>query len=222
MFIEPADGKTNPSRIWIGSCLVSPRPSPSIYTNEAMDGRNLFESRGIKTIDAKFAGPYPRADVFISHSRLDKQKARAVAKTLEASEVDYYFDENDEQLQLADEQNDDLKIVRCIENGIEVCSHLLGIITENTCQSWWVPYEIGSATGRKRGFAHLIDKEVNKLPSYMKAAKILANREELRKWLPSEANETSGFIELARRIAELLDYPDFVPADRSVNELTFY
>ena len=97
-----------------------------------MDGRNLFESFATETFGGKLARGGPRTGVFISHSRLDKDKARAIARTLKASKVDYYFDENDEELQLADEQNDHLKVVRCIENGIEVCSHLLGIITENT------------------------------------------------------------------------------------------
>jgi len=104
-----------------------------------MDGRNLFESSAVKILSAKLAGTYPRPSVFISHSRRDKKKARAVARALKASNVDYYFDENDEELQLADEQDDDLKVVGCIENGIERCSHLLGIITEHTKDSWWVP-----------------------------------------------------------------------------------
>ena len=177
----------------------------------------------MKSLGAKFAGGDPQPGVFISHSRLDKKKARAIARALKESKVDYYFDEDDEELQVADEQNNHLKVVGCIENGIEMCSHLLGIITENTKDSWWVPYEIGSANGRERKCAHLIDEEVNKLPSYIKAAPLITNREELRKWLPSEVTKTSGsIIELARRLAQLLDYPDFIPADRSVNDLTFY
>jgi hypothetical protein len=186
-----------------------------------MDGRNLFEGRAIRRLTAKIAAGYAGPGVFISHSRVDNEKARAIARALKESKVDYYLDENDEELQLADEQNGHLKVVRCIERGIEACSHLLGIITENT--KWWVPYEIGSANGRERECAHLIDEEVNKLPSYIKAAPLITNREELRKWLPSEVTKTSGsIIELARRLAQLLDYPDFIPADRSVNHLTFY
>jgi hypothetical protein len=188
-----------------------------------MDGRNLFESRAIRRLTAKIAAGYPRSGVFISHSRLDKEKARAIARALKESKVDYYFDENDEELQIADEQNNHLKVVGCIENGIEICSHLLGVITENTKDSWWVPYEIGSANGRGRECAHLIDKEVNELPSYIKAAQLITNREELRKWLPSGVTKTSGsIIELARRLAQVLDYPDFIPTDRSVNDLAFY
>jgi hypothetical protein len=44
---------------------------------------------------------------------------------IEVSNVDYYFDENNEQLQLADEQHDDLKVERCIEYGIKGCSTCL-------------------------------------------------------------------------------------------------
>jgi len=184
-----------------------------------MDGRNLFESRATRMFDPKFAS----SAVFISHSRLDKEKARAVAHALEASKVYYYFDENDEELQLADEQNDDLKVVRCIENGIEVCSHLLGIISENTKNSWWVPYEIGSPTGRGRKCAHLIDREVKRLPSYIEAARVLVNRAELRDWLATEVTETSSpIVDLAQRLAVVRDYPDFIPPDRSVHELSFY
>ena len=188
-----------------------------------MDGGNLFESRATKTLDAKLAAPHPRPGVFISHSRLDKEKERVFDRASEASNIDYYFDENDEELQIADEQNNHLKVVGCIENGIEMCSHLLGIITENTKDSWWVPYEIGSANGRGRECAHVIDKEVNKLPSYIKAAPLITNRADLRNWLPFEVTKTSGsIVELARRLAQLLDYPDFIPPNRSVNDLTFY
>lgn len=114
-------------------------------------------------------------------------------------------------LQLADEEGDHLMVVQCIEKGLAACTHLLGIITENTRESWWVPYEIGSATGRARDCAHLIDKEVSKLPSYVKAARILTNREMMRDWLPSETTKTarasSLIVELSKRLAVACDYP---------------
>jgi hypothetical protein len=92
--------------------------------------------------------------------------------------------------------------------------------------SWWVPYEIGSANGRGRGCAHLIDREVNKLPSYIRAARVLTNRADLRKWLPSELSGTAGatstILELSRKLASELDYPAFIPTNRSLADLKFY
>lgn len=191
-----------------------------------MDGRNLFKSRWMESFSSKSASVGPRLGVFISHSRLDKEKAREVADALKASSVDYYFDENDDELQLADEQGDHLKVVECIEKGLIACTHLLGIVTENTKNSWWVPYEIGSATGRGQNCAHLIASEVAKLPSYIKAARILVNREELRGWLPSDTKKSaraSDFIvEFNKALAFGYDYPSFLPSKRTANELTFY
>ena len=181
---------------------------------------------GWKALEASPRAPVRVLGVFVSHSRLDKEKAREVAHALQASKVDYYFDENDAELQLADEQGDHLKVVQCIENGLSVCTHLLGIITENTKDSWWVPYEIGSATGRAQDCAHLIDEEVTKLPSYIQAARILANREEMRAWLPSENTKTASasnfIVELSKALAVACDYPSFIPTSRQVSELTFY
>lgn len=148
---------------------------------------------------------------------------------LEARSVDYYFDREDVDLQLADEQHDHLKVVHCIENGLAACTHLLGIITEHTKDSWWVPYEIGSATGRQRECAHLIDGEVDELPSYIQAAEILPDQAALQKWLPKDPK--SGFHINASDIMEALlgghkglesGTPSFVPAKRALDELAFY
>lgn len=129
-------------------------------------------------------------------------------------------------LQLADEQGDHLRVVQCIEKGLGACTHLLGIVTENTKNSCGCLMKIGSATGRGQDCAHLIDEEVAKLPSYIKAARILVNREELRGWLPSENIKTSGahgsITERLIRLSATIDAPSFIPTNRTVGELTFY
>jgi hypothetical protein len=188
-----------------------------------MNGRNLFESRATKILGAKFAGTHPRPGVFISHSRLDKEKARDVARALAGSKVDYYFDEKDEELRLADEQNADLKVVRCIEMESKCALICLESSLRTRRTPGGVPYEIGSATGRGRGCAHLIDREVNRLPSYIRAARVLTSRADLREWLASDVRKaSSAIVELAQRLAAALDYPDFILADRSLQDLAFY
>lgn len=194
-----------------------------------MAGRNLFENRvknAAVTESVTFASGGSPA-VFISHSRYDKEKARELAHALMKAEVDIYFDEQDTDLQLADERNDHPKVVECIDAGLVACTHLLGIITENTKDSWWVPYEIGGARGRKRICAHLIDKEVKSLPSYIQAEMVLADKSELKTWLPTRfvksASNANPFEVLLETISKaIITYPSFVSENRAKSDLTFY
>ncbi len=109
--------------------------------------------------------------------------ARAVAEALLDMGVNIYFDERDVILQTAVAAEHDAAIVKCIENGLDNSTHLLGLITENTFQSWWVPYEIGGATGRKRTCGHLVSSKVTKLPSYVKVAPLLLDIDGLAEWV---------------------------------------
>jgi TIR domain len=187
-------------------------------------GRNLFESRGVKTASSK-----PEIAVFISHSRLDKCEARKVASYLIKCGIDVYFDEKDAALQLADANDDHLNVVRCIEDGLSNCTHLLGIITENTKKSWWVPYEIGGATGRQRACAHLIDGQVKNLPSYVKAATILADRGALTDWLSNIPIKKTARVEtIIERLNRTINFStaesmelDFLPAKRAGSDITY-
>ncbi len=109
--------------------------------------------------------------------------ARAVAAALLEMGVDIYFDERDAKLQAATAAEDDAAIVKCINDGLDKSTHLLGLLTEKTFKSWWVPYEIGGANGRERKCGHLISGKVTELPSYVSVAPILQDIDDLAGWL---------------------------------------
>jgi TIR domain len=185
-------------------------------------GRNLFE------IDRRvsFAREQPRANpslaVFISHSRLDHDKACSLADYFTQCRVDYYLDENDEDLQDAQTQRDHESVVSCIKRGLERCTHLVGILTENTKNSWWVPYEIGIASGRNQPCAHLIDSEISDLPAYIQIAELIVDRRGLRNWLPKEADSRRRLLtELERTLASTEPIPAFLPDTRSMDDIIF-
>jgi hypothetical protein len=149
-----------------------------------MKGTNRFPS--LFSIKESHAGTQSTICVFISHSRKDKAQAREVAEFITDLGLDIYFDEKDRSLQLADEVKDHAKVVKCIQDGIEHSTHLLGVVTENTKESWWVPYEIGFASGKKNQCAHLIQAEVTQLPSYIQSSNVLADTTALESWLPEQ------------------------------------
>lgn len=156
-----------------------------------MAGANLFEGYGVKAVGR----PTSKVCVFISHNSKDKTFARTIAAALMAMGVDIYFDEQDGVLRAAVAQNDEQKIVACIENGLNHCTHLLGLISKVTFKSWWVPYEIGGANGRSRKCAHLVAKDVTQLPSYVKIAALLLDQIDLRRWLEPALGISRSILE---------------------------
>ena len=106
--------------------------------------KNLFEVR------QPIFNPDEESVVFISYRRTlcDKFEARKCAKMLERIEgLSYWIDEDDECMQRAQNQNNDVQTALCIEQGLDVSSALLGIIGPGTFTSPWIPYEIGGARG---------------------------------------------------------------------------
>jgi hypothetical protein len=130
--------------------------------------------------------------IFVSHSSKDKDAARRVATAIMAMSVDVYFDEMDDCLKRVGVG--DVGVVRCIQSGLDSSSHLLGLITSNTKSSWWVPYEIGGAMGQKKECAHLVTAEVNSLPEYIKAGKVLVDQFDLERWVASIKGTTQDAI----------------------------
>jgi hypothetical protein len=109
--------------------------------------------------------------------------ARVVADALLEMGIDIYFDERDPVLQVASAAEHDAAIVKCINHGLDHSTHLLGLITKNTFKSWWVPYEMGGAEGRRRTCGHLVAKDVTELPSYVKVAPLVLDIDSLAEWV---------------------------------------
>ena len=183
-----------------------------------MSGRNLFESYQL----------FGRAEatsavcVFLSHKSEDKPMARAVAAALLDMGADIYFDESDKLLQAASTAGNDAAIVSCIEDGLNRSTHLLGLITKRTFDSWWVPYEIGGATGRKRQCGHLVAADVMRLPSYVKVAPLLLDVDDLASWMGKHISRSKELIKEAMASTTKSLITAYVPNFRSQAQIAFY
>lgn len=109
--------------------------------------------------------------VFISHQQQDKAQAQKIAAYIEGAGIDVYFDENDNDLRLYRETNNPKGVVNSIKAGINKSTHMLCLLSPNTLNSKWVPYEIGYGT-EKTHLAVLTLKNVpeNEISDYVKAA----------------------------------------------------
>jgi hypothetical protein len=181
-----------------------------------MAGANLYyaPAEARKTFSSSFAGPC----VFISHRKIDLAAAKGIAQFLQIDVgVNIYFDANDASLGVAAASGDDRRIVECLERGIEVSTHLIGVLSSATRDSWWVPFEIGSARrkGAKIGYALL--EGVDNLPSYLRISRLIASEKELRDW----ALELRSFSLWAKRASGLPPNISGLSRERSSSSVKF-
>lgn len=127
--------------------------------------------------------------IFISHKYEDLDAAREISEYIKDSDIDVYLDDNDDGLQEAVKNNDSEGIVRCIEKALQNSTHILILVTENTRESWWVPYETGYAKCKKKSIASLLLKHVNEFPDYLKIERTLEGYCDLSKYIKSIKNQ---------------------------------
>ena len=165
---------------------------------------NLFQTNR----DYSF-NPDEKKIVFVSYKRdPDRYAARKCAEILqETPGLDYWFDEDDTCMKEAQYEKSDIKIATCIEQGLDVSSALLSVISSDTWYSKWVPYEIGGARGRQRYFkpftpysfsdpppvphpliAHYLRDIKEKYPAYIALGIPLLTFDEVTQWARSVAS----------------------------------
>lgn len=129
--------------------------------------------------------------VFISHHSVDKSIAVAVAKLLGEAGIHYWFDRDDEDTQRAAAlgMRGDQALIHAIDRGIRHSTRILGILTENTRRSWWVPYEIGSARAAGIPTSFLILESLNPelVPEFIRLCSLYCSIDELLRWVTSLA-----------------------------------
>ncbi|GGB80643.1 hypothetical protein GCM10008019_41140 [Deinococcus soli (ex Cha et al. 2016)] len=149
----------------LGSLIDQDKIRMLNYTRDAAGGRLYKSANAFKDL------------VFISHRQSDAKTARELAFFLRSVGVDVYIEA------LAPISNRDPSVVTdVIDFGLNACSHLIAIISNNTRGSWWVPYEIGIAKHRPVPYGLLVLDNVTQLPEYLANAPIIKDNYELINW----------------------------------------
>lgn len=125
--------------------------------------------------------------VFISHKKEDSQVAIFIQNVLRSLNVDAYLDVLEDDLLLKGEDLTDH-----IKNRLSECTDLLVVLSINTKESWWVPFEIGMAAQLDFPIVNYIpnflsDKKVQ-LPEYLSYWPKLTKSDDLRKYVETRNN----------------------------------
>lgn len=135
--------------------------------------------------------------VFLSHQRADKDVCRNIANYLLAAGIDVYFDEYDTDLKLANQTGNPQLVTNAIRKGINKSSHMLCVVSPNTLNSKWVPFEVGYGYDLTvLGVLTLKGIEENDLPDYIKTAKfIVRGTNSLNEFIAKITNENRSVLE---------------------------
>ncbi|GMQ29765.1 toll/interleukin-1 receptor domain-containing protein [Algoriphagus confluentis] len=138
--------------------------------------------------------------VFLSHKNEDKLACKKIAEYLSNAGIDYYLDEEDDDLQRAASVSDPTKITEAIKKGIKNSTHMLIVISERTNHSQWVPFEVGY------GQAAIIDNQIKTdklklsvltlkdisektLPDFLQIAYIIKGTKSLNEYISQISNK---------------------------------
>jgi len=127
----------------------------------------------LRGADNRRRGEDETMPVFISHRTADDAKAQALAsRLLRRHNIKCYLDHFDPQAGSTRE------ITNLIVSRIDLCTHLMALVTNATVGSWWVPFEIGVARKGDRRITSFDASSVS-LPEFLKEWPVMTREEHL-------------------------------------------
>lgn len=148
-----------------------------------MVGINRALSEGYSRIiyENQVAKNNSKVCVFISHKSSDIDAAEAVAQYLMSNNIDVYLDKMDVDLQKKTKEMNAQGIADSINKALKCSTHILVLVSDQTKESWWVPYEVGYSKKGEKGIASaLLVGYVDDFPDYLKIEETIKSPDEFK------------------------------------------
>ncbi len=123
--------------------------------------------------------------VFISYRHTDRALAMTINDRLKKEGISTYLDVLDVESQSTDD------ITSVITQRISESTHLIAVVSSQTAQSWWVPFEIGEATITDRRISSY-RTTFSELPEYLSKWPQMTKPSDIEFFIQSYNNEISG------------------------------
>lgn len=141
------------------------------FTRSAEGGQNFRSARSYGANNAL---------VFVSHRQADAQAAWAIARALiDIADVDVFLAAFNPALSASGNPE---HVTGVIDFGLNACTHLLAVVSDNTRGSWWVPYEVGVARNRPVRCGLTLLERVKDLPEYLQTVDTVQDVDGLIRW----------------------------------------
>lgn len=111
--------------------------------------------------------------VFLSYVSEDRDEVKKIGDYIRSAEFNIYLDIFYYKLQQDVESGYPAAITLGIEKGLSVSTHVMCIASEDTVNSWWVPYEIGYEKNASKQLSTLTLKNTVTIPPFLEIIKLI-------------------------------------------------
>ena len=119
--------------------------------------------------------------IFISYSRKDKKKAKAIADLLKRKHIKYSLDKDIDWGEL---------VLKEVQEALFKSTTVIVILTRNSLRSQWVAYEIGYAQAMGKEVLPFVDSDVrSEVPLFIHGLNYLTNLSEIDTYLDPQTGE---------------------------------
>lgn len=142
--------------------------------------------------------------VFVSHRTADDSKAQFLADRLRTKHnIRCYLDHFDPEAKTTREITD------LIVSRINICTHLMALVTNSTVGSWWVPFEIGVARQGDRRIT-TFDGSTVELPEYLTEWPVMVHDADLDLFAEAYHRDRAGkpLLEKYSSVSRSISTPD--------------
>lgn len=116
------------------------------FNSTASEIQNFSRGVIVEAHDFEKRASATKADVFLSHSSLDKEALPKVIGFLKAQGAKVYIDKVDKELPKKTSAETGLKL----KERISQCPKFIVLVTANSKNSRWIPWELGIADEKKK------------------------------------------------------------------------
>ncbi|MFY0255927.1 toll/interleukin-1 receptor domain-containing protein [Chitinophaga sp. 30R24] len=141
--------------------------------------------------------------VFISYQSQDREAAKKIADYILAAGIDVYFDQYDGDLRIANQSKNPKALVESLCKGVNSSSHMLAVVSPNTLQSRWVPFEIGFGYDKTEVITLCLKGiPVGSLPEYLRTKTVIRDVYDLNRRLSDFAGQSFQAMKVFNRLKD--------------------
>lgn len=133
-------------------------------------------------------------NILVSHKGTEKDVAEWVACQVRSNGLETHLESMDRALSM-----DGPELTRYLLNRMEECQHLIAVLSNETSEAWWVPWEIGAGSEKGLCMASFSQDDMY-IPGFLEKWPVLKSASDIDLYCDYSKKEDRKYITALERI----------------------